>query len=89
MIKEGDQVSVLIEVNGPGGFYVEIARIFSLGKPSQELVDAFAYSVEAQKHTLSLMKPGADPREILKANNAFLQKKGYRPELRLMPRTGL
>ena len=83
MIREGDQVSMLIEVNGPGGFYVEIARIFSLGKPSQELVDAFAYSVEAQKHTLSLMKSGADPREILKANNAFLQKKGYRPELRL------
>jgi len=32
---------------------------------------------------LDLLKPGADPREILQSNNAFLQKKGYRPELRL------
>ncbi len=83
MIREGDQVSVLVEVNGPGGYYVEMSRIFSLGKPSQELVDAYAYAVEAQRHSLSMLKPGADPREILKANNAFLEKKGYRPELRL------
>jgi Xaa-Pro aminopeptidase len=83
IIREGDQVSVLIEVNGPGGFYTEISRIFSLGKPSQELVDAFGYAVEAQKHTLSMLRPGANPREILQSNNVFLQKKGYKPELRL------
>jgi Xaa-Pro aminopeptidase len=82
-IREGDQVSVLIEVNGPGGFYTEISRIFSLGKPSQELVDAFGYAKEAQKYTLSLLRPGADPKEILESNNGFLQKKGYKPELRL------
>jgi Xaa-Pro aminopeptidase len=83
LIREGDQVSILIEMNGPGGFYVEISRIFSLGKPSQELVDAHAYVVETQRHTLSMLRPGADPMEILQANNAFLQKKGYKPELRL------
>jgi len=82
-IREGDQVSLLIEVNGPGGFYTEISRIFSLGKPSQELVDAFGHAVEAQKHTLSLLMPAADPRQILQSNNAFLKKKGYKPELRL------
>ncbi|MEJ2101722.1 MAG: M24 family metallopeptidase, partial [Desulfobacterales bacterium] len=37
VIREGDQFSLLIEVNGPGGFYAEISRIFSLGQPSQEL----------------------------------------------------
>ncbi len=83
VIREGDQVSLLIEVNGPGGLYTEIARIFSIGQPSQELVDAFSYSVEAQEHSLSLLKPGASPGEILAANNEFLGRKGYRPELRL------
>ena len=82
-IREGDQVSLLIEVNGPGGFYTELARMFSIGEPSQELVDAFAYAVEAQKYSLSLMKPGANPGDILAANSAFLMKRGYRPELRL------
>ena len=83
MIKEGDQVSILIEVNGPGGFYTEIARIFTMGKPSQELQDAFGVALEAQQLSLDLLKPGAKPKEILQANNAFLEKKGYFPELRL------
>lgn len=82
-IREGDQVSLLIEVNGPGGFYAEIARMFSIGQPSQEMVDAFAYSLSAQDHSLNLMKPGAKPGEILAANSEFLGRKGYHPELRL------
>jgi Xaa-Pro aminopeptidase len=83
MIREGDQVSLLIEVNGPGGFYTEIARMFSIGPPSQEFVDTYAYAVETQEYSLSLMKPGANPKDILAANSEFLQKRGYKPELRL------
>lgn len=83
VIRDGDQVSILIEVNGPGGFYAEIARLFSIGKPSQQLQDAFGISVEAQKLTLSLLKPGANPKDLLEANNEFLTKRGYAPERRL------
>jgi len=82
-IKEGDQVSVLIEVNGPGGLYTEIGRLFSIGKPLQEWQDAFGVAVEAQEVTLNLLKPGANPKDIWDANNEFLQKKGHRPERRL------
>lgn len=83
MIKEGDQVSVLIEVNGPGGFYTELGRIFSIGRPSQELQDAFGASLEAQEISLNLLKPGANPKDIWNANNEFLEKRGYFPERRL------
>lgn len=83
VIQEGDQVSVLIEVNGPGGLYAELGRMFSMGDPSQELQDAFAVSLEAQEHALSLIKPGADPKELWDANNEFLEKKNYFPERRL------
>jgi Xaa-Pro aminopeptidase len=83
MIKEGDQVNVLIETNGPGGFYTEIGRIFSLGTPSQALQDASATAIEAQKVSLSLIKPGASCKDIWDANNEFLQKRGYQPERRL------
>ncbi len=83
VIREGDQFSILIEVNGPGGFYTEIGRVFSIGKPSQELVDAFGTAVEAQALGQKLMKPGADPKDIWDANNDFLQKRGYLPERRL------
>jgi len=83
MIKEGDQVNVLIETNGPGGFYTEIGRVFSLGKPSQALQDAMGAAIETQALSLSLLKPGANPKEIWDANNGFLQKRGYLPERRL------
>ena len=83
IIKEGDQVCILIEVNGPGGFYTEIARIFTLGEPSQELQDAFGTAVEAQQVTLDLLKPGANPKDIWDANNEFLKKRGYFEERRL------
>jgi len=83
VIKERDQVSILIEVNGPGGFYTEIGRMFTVGEPSQELLDAFGVSLEAQELSLSLLKPGADPKEIWDVNNTFLEKKGYFPERRL------
>lgn len=83
VIKKGDQVSVLIEVNGPGGLYTEIGRIFSVGNPSQELVDAWGVALEAQEASLKLLRPGAIPKEVWDANNGFLEKKGYLPESRL------
>jgi Xaa-Pro aminopeptidase len=83
MIREGDQVNVLIETNGPGGFYTEIGRVFCLGKPSQALQDAMGTAIEAQALSLSLLKPGANPKDIWDANNEFLEKRGYLPERRL------
>ncbi len=83
MIKEGDQVSVLIEVNGPGGLWAELGRVFTIGPPPQELQDAFGVALEAQQVSLDLLKPGAAPADLLKANNVFLEQRGYFPERRL------
>ena len=83
VVKEGEQFTLMIEVNGPGGMYAEIGRIFFLGKAPSELRDAFEMAKETQRVTLKLLKPGADPAEIWKANNEFLVKKGFPPETRL------
>ena len=84
MIKEGDQVSILIETNGPGGYYTEIMKCFMVGKkPPQELQDAHGAAVEVQKMNVDRMKPGADPKELWDMTNDFLKKKGYAPNLRL------
>lgn len=82
MLSEGDQFSLLIEVNGPGGMYTEIGRIFFIGKVPSELSDAFEMAKEIQKATLRLLKPGADPKEIWKAHNDLLEKKGFLAETR-------
>ena len=83
MIKKGDQVSVLIEVNGPGGLWAELGRVFTIGPPPQELQDAFGVALEAQQVSLDLLIPGAAPADLLKANNVFLEERGYFPERRL------
>lgn len=83
VIREGDRVAVLIETNGPCGFYTEIGRMFMLGKTVAALRDAHALSVEAQTLSLKMLKPGADPAEIWEANNRFLTGHGCKPERRL------
>lgn len=83
VIQEGDQFTLMIEVNGPGGMYAELGRTCVLGKASDELLEACETAKEAQKITLDLLKPGADPRDIIDANNEFLKGKGFPEEKRL------
>ena len=82
-VREGDQFTLMVEVNGPGAMYGEIGRVFFLGKVPSELFDAFELCKETQKVTLGLLKPGADPGDIWRANNEFLAKKGQLLETRL------
>jgi Xaa-Pro aminopeptidase len=79
----GDHLSLLIEVNGPGGFYTEIARTLVLGKASQQLREAFENVREAQQHTLSLLKPGTPCRAIASAHDTWMKARGLPPETRL------
>lgn len=82
-IKPGDHMSLLIEVNGPGGIYLEIARTMVLGPADDHLLEAFAHVKAAQDHTLSLMKPGADPAAIARAHDTWMEERGLPPETRL------
>ncbi len=79
VLREGDQFTILIENNGPGGFYTELGRTCVLGQASQEMKDEFAFVLEAQKFTLARMKPGAKCSEIFAEYNAFMRQ-NKRPE---------
>jgi Xaa-Pro aminopeptidase len=83
LIGEGEQFCMLIENSGPGGFYCEIGRTWVLGAASQEMKDEFAFVLEAQRFTLDLLAPGADPAEILVRYNAFMRANGRPEERRL------
>ncbi len=82
-IEEGDQFTILIESNGPSGFYGHVARIICLGKVSKELEEQFELAKQAQKITLDLLRPGADPATIWEANNEFMRSIGYPEETRI------
>jgi Xaa-Pro aminopeptidase len=83
VIQAGDQLSLLVESNGAGGFYTELGRTCVLGKASQEMKDEFAFVLEARKFTLGLLKPGASCKDIWDAYNEFMKKNGRPEEKRL------
>ncbi|SPF78480.1 M24 family metallopeptidase [Pseudoprimorskyibacter insulae] len=82
-LQQGDHMSMLIEVNGPGGLYLEIARTMVLGKADDHLLQAFENVRAAQDHTLSLMRPGAMPADIAAAHDTWMMEHGLPPETRL------
>ncbi len=82
-LKAGEHFTVLIENNGPGGFYTELARTMVFGKATQQLHDGFAAMKAAQDHTLSLIRPGAPCRDIAAAHDDYMRSRSLPPELRL------
>jgi Xaa-Pro aminopeptidase len=82
-LKAGDQVGILVEAVDPAGYYTHLHRIACVGKIPEPLQEQFEMAKEAQQVTLDLLKPGADPVEILAANNDFLRSRGLVEETRL------
>jgi Xaa-Pro aminopeptidase len=82
-IQEGDVFMFQAENTGPGGLFVHHGRMFSLGTPPQEIVDLFGKLVEAQDHTIKLLKPGASCREIFAEYNTHLRARALPEEKRL------
>jgi Xaa-Pro aminopeptidase len=78
-IQRGDQLSLLVESNGAGGFFTELGRTAVLGKASAEMSDEFAFVLEARRFTLGLLKPGASCKDIWDAYNDFMRA-NKRPE---------
>ncbi len=83
VIQKGDTVALLVEDSGPGGMYTELGRSCVVGKASQEIKDEFAFTLEARKFNLNLLKPGTPCAEIFAAYNDFMRKNGRPEEKRL------
>ena len=82
-MEKGDHMTLLIENNGPGGYYTELARTIVLGKETSELAEGTEAAREAQAYTAAGLRPGRECREIYEAHNAFMTQHGLPPEKRL------
>lgn len=82
-LAKGDVYSLLVENNGAGGFYAEVSRMFVMGRASQEIRDAHAQVLEAQRYALTLLKPGAACTDIFAQHNDWLRTRGLAPERRI------
>ena len=82
-LQKGDVYSLLVETNGPGGYYTELSRILVLGKASAELRDTYETVLDAQRYALSLLKPGASCAEIHRRHNEYLRSINLPEERRI------
>jgi Xaa-Pro aminopeptidase len=82
-LQPGDQVCIMPEVNGPGGYYCELGRTVSIGEPPKPLLKMWDSMVKLQVETAKLLKPGADPANIYKFYNDELARLGCLPDTRL------
>lgn len=82
-LAKGDVYSLLVENNGAGGFYAELSRMFVMGRASQEIRDAHAQLLEAQRYALTLLSPGAACADIYAQHNDWLHTRGLSPEKRI------
>jgi Xaa-Pro aminopeptidase len=82
-LKDGDQIGILIEAVEASGYYTHLHRIACIGRIPDDLAEAFAIEKELQDLNLKMVKPGAHPLDLLKANNEFLRGKGLPEEHRL------
>jgi Xaa-Pro aminopeptidase len=83
VIQEGDCLGILIEAINPAGYYTHLHRTVCVGKIPEPLAIVYADMMTAYRRTRDLLKPGADPIDILDDYNDFLQSKGYPIEKRL------
>jgi Xaa-Pro aminopeptidase len=82
-IREGDVFTLLVENNGPGGFYGEFGRTCVLGRATNKMQEEFAEAVQAQDYAASLLVPGASCSEIWEQYNAFMRDRSWPEERRL------
>jgi len=83
VIQEGDSLGILIEAISPAGYYTHLHRTVCVGKIPEPLAKVYEDMMTAYRRTRDLLKPGADPVEILDDYNDFLRSKGYPIEKRL------
>jgi Xaa-Pro aminopeptidase len=83
VIGRGDSLSVLIENNGPEGYYTELGRTIVFGAASTELKDGLEAVREAQRETVRQYVPGTPCADIARAHDRHMQERGLPREERL------
>jgi Xaa-Pro aminopeptidase len=83
VLKAGDYMSILIENNGPAGYYTELGRMIVLGRAPAALSDAFTLAVEAQSRTAESLRPGATGAAVYAEHAQFMRSHGQVPSQRI------
>ena len=84
MIQRGDELTVMIETSGMGGYYCEMGRSFAVGcQPSEQLEYMFDQSRRVQRRTAELLLPGKRAGSVTEEVNVLLKEMGLPEEHRI------
>jgi len=79
IVQPGDQLAILIENSGAGGYYCEIGRTATLGPATPAMHAGIEQVREARAFMLERLRPGASCPDIWRDYNAYMSANG-RPE---------
>jgi Xaa-Pro aminopeptidase len=79
----GDTFVILLENNGPGGYYAELSRPIVLGKATRQQAETWQWLLEAQRQTVVQLRPGVACADVFAAHNSLLRSSGRPEEQRL------
>ena len=82
-VEKGDQVFVMLEANGPGGYWTELARTYVLGKAPKELKRVWDDAIQAQKYLAALLQPGTSCADVYCQYDEIVLKLGYQSDTRI------
>jgi Xaa-Pro aminopeptidase len=76
--QKGDIVLFNSEVSGPGGYYTQLERTVSIGKPTKETEAAYAVCLAAFDSATALLRPGCKARDVYHAIVKTIEGAGYK-----------
>ena len=80
VIKENDYIDLLVEVSGPGNYYGELSRMWTLGGPSAEMLKLNDDSIKMQDILAETARPGVPSAKMMEVMHKFQKEHGYHLE---------
>ncbi len=79
----GDRITLLVEADGPDGYFAEVGRTITLGPAGDAVHAEHELTLAAWRHCAAQLRPGASPAAVFADYNAFLRDHGRDEETRL------
>ena len=89
VFQEGDLHAVVLEHAAPGGYFSELSRHISFGKPDREVVYAYEALKSAQEAAFAAMKPGNTVGDVAREAERALKETSFGAWLHTAPPTAM
>ena len=77
-IRDGDLVTAYIEIVGPTGYWVELARLVTVGRPTEELDRLAEWCLVAARAAEAELVPGREAGDVARSIDAVAGQSGLR-----------